>query len=616
MLDNLLINNVASRAFESTDSRLLVNAENFEANFEEEFQRVLERADLQRQEYLKDYTEKREYSKKVAREEEENIRSKTETTKVDSFRGEKESPTSSEDNGLVENSGDKSFRFKAQRKRGTGLAFSMIQVETQLPSGFRSKVSQALLLTGNRESGVNGVSLEDGNTAAGLLRDTLESVDANLGLLTLDPEALPTLQNILLQSGTDPLEVERLLGGLGNTPIAMTDVLKTLEVAINSTVVNSQGNSFEGLIATSDGLNSLGQFLLGLGFSPEVIKSVTSGITPGSILPAATLRSLIGGETANDLAALITEGDLNFLALALQSMGAEESTINGINLLLKGNGGEVSLGGLLDFLANLEKPAVAPAESLVAEEIQTILNYVKAETELVKAPVFNEIVLKLSLLGDRELDRNFFELSPALQALRGGLSGAETFGQNGQNSGSFNQDKREREERRMYAQVTPTSQSSGSLSGAFASSLYDSVGSYTTSETLVRQLREKLVYSVRNGIRRLKMDLDPESLGRLNVELKVKGNVVTANILAESLEAYQALEKEVSNLCASLSEEGLELKLTLSYEGDKNYFRGELNQRETVSSSNPEDLEDMENFAASPSSVGLNSGGNLLDRLV
>jgi hypothetical protein len=65
------------------------------------------------------------------------------------------------------------------------------------------------------------------------------------------------------------------------------------------------------------------------------------------------------------------------------------------------------------------------------------------------------------------------------------------------------------------------------------------------------------------------MDLDPESLGRLDVELKVKGEKLTAHIRAETLEAYEALEKEISSLKESLGQAGLELALTLSFDGQK-----------------------------------------------
>ena len=133
--------------------------------------------------------------------------------------------------------------------------------------------------------------------------------------------------------------------------------------------------------------------------------------------------------------------------------------------------------------------------------------------------------------------------------------------------------------------MDPASAQSGSsspVSGAFAGSLYDEVAGYSSSDSLARQISQKLVYSARRGVRRLKMDLSPESLGRLSVELRVQGNKLAANIQADSAEAYQALESEVMALKDALAQEGIELKLTLSYAGsggsqnsDGGVFQGE-----------------------------------------
>jgi hypothetical protein len=193
----------------------------------------------------------------------------------------------------------------------------------------------------------------------------------------------------------------------------------------------------------------------------------------------------------------------------------------------------------------------------------------------VKAPVFNEIILKLSALGDRQIDRGFYELSPALQALRGGLgsaAGGESSRPFDQGGGESKGDRRGREERRLMASAeaaggTATGQSSQAMSGAFAASLADGGAGRASRETLVRELRDKLVYSARRGVRRLKMSLTPESLGGLDIELRVKGSQVTANIRADTPEAYAALEGEVRTLREELKAEGLELKLTVSYDG-------------------------------------------------
>jgi hypothetical protein len=326
------------------------------------------------------------------------------------------------------------------------------------------------------------------------------------------------------------------------------------------------------LEVTEEALNSLGEFLLGLGLSSETVKAVTSEMEIGAIIQVKTLKEIISSTGALSPQNLMGEGDLNLFTLTLESMGASSTDMGNLSLLLEENKGTVSLGTLLDFLKNLEKPQTQVKLTQVYENIKDLSIKLESAQEAVKAPVLNDILLKLSLLGDRELDKNFFELSPALQALKGGVSGIRADSQGGGDSnnpsGHNSEERKEREERRlMNAQVSDSS-SSKAVSGAFTSSLYDEVASYSSTDTLAKQIKDKLIYSARRGIRRLKMNLSPEELGELSIELKVVGNKLTANIQADSMEAYKALEKEVMALRESLSAEGIELKLTLGYAGD------------------------------------------------
>ncbi|MDR1164903.1 MAG: flagellar hook-length control protein FliK [Deltaproteobacteria bacterium] len=596
MLDSLSVNSVAPEYATSVEASARTVAVNFENGAEDDFQRILDRADSYRQE-----------AARAARARRDEPRPRGES-------GQREDLTLREGGGAAGEEilsygpearagslGEKSsaaFDFKADRARGQGLAYARIQAETLLPGGFRRRVSQELLLSGNMENALSGLYLGDATAAAGVLKDALEGVDGNLALFTLGEGAYPALANILAQSGVDGEKIAGFLspGGVA-AEIKATDLLKFL--ATQESGASLDGQSLGDMTATSEGLNNLGQFLLGLGFSPETIKAVTSGASPGSILPASSLRDLITAAAgAENLSPLITEGDLSFLALALQSMGAGEEAVNGINLLLKGSGGELSLGGLLDFLATLDKPRTANPQEMAAD-IQTVLRELKSQEEIGRPILFNEVIIKLSLLGDREMDRNFYELSPALQALRGGVSALRDGAAGG--NGDFSQgggqrdgeSRREREERRALAGASGALSMASPLSGATGASLYDEVAGYGGGETLARQLKEKLVYGARAGIRRLKMSLNPESLGRLDVELRVKGNKLTANVKAESLEAYNALEKEVAALREALGEEGLELKLTLSFSGEnprREFFAG---GGDGLSGDGPEESADM-----------------------
>ncbi|MDR2613376.1 MAG: flagellar hook-length control protein FliK [Deltaproteobacteria bacterium] len=559
----------------------------FENGADADFERILERAERQRSEMRREWADREEEAVLSRREE----LARAERRKADSAANEAEAEArraaaEAREAEEAELSADPQAQaeaprtFRPARLPARTLAFAKIEAETSLPGGFRARVSGELLLTGNLEKGARGVSF-GGQSPAGLLKGALESLGSNLELFSLKEGGAEALQSVLLASGMDVQQVADVTAQLfgAGQEADLNGVLRALAGGVDASLT-SRG-PLGGLTATSEGLNSLGQFLLGLGLSPETVKAVTSGIEPGSILPAATLRSLIsGGTSAENLSPLLGEGDLNFLALALQSMGAGPEAAEGLGLMLDGKGGAVSVGDLLTFLETLERPAGAPesqpSPAKAAKDIQTVLANLKSDSELVKAPVFNEILLKLSLLGDRQLDRGFYELSPALQALRGGLGQAAGGGsrpfENG--GGDSREERRGREERRVMANATGNAAeaasrgASAASSGAFAAALDSGSVGLASRETLVRELRDKLVYSARRGVRRLRMNLAPESLGGLDVELRVRGSAVTANIRADTLEAYRALEGEVKALRDELAEAGLELKLTLTFAGD------------------------------------------------
>ncbi|MDR2200115.1 MAG: flagellar hook-length control protein FliK [Deltaproteobacteria bacterium] len=608
---------------------------NFEEGAHGDFQRILESAESHRRETAKDLRRHAEDEKAHLRDETRARERRREADKAgedeaDASAAERVEEEDAESRGAKEAddplAGPGFYKFKADRKRGRMLSYATLNAEMNLPGGFKRRLSSSLILTGVPESGKNGLALVDGQSPVSILKDALEALNTSAELGSLDKDALGSISNILLESGVSQEETERLLSGLVGEDgrIQMKDLVKVLSQAQDWLAVNGQTAVTEGLTATGDGLNSLGQFLMGLGLSPETIKAVTSDMEIGAIIQVGTLQEIISEGGLANLNKSISEGDLSFLALALQSMGADRSALGGLDSLLRENKGQVPLSSLLDFLKTLEKPGLQTDAGAVLSDLQNVIRKVESSVEMTKPPVFNEILLKLSLLGDRELDKNFFELSPALQALRGGLSGirGDSASQGDFNSQGGNQgeDRREREERRMIARSAYPGAASGTVAGAFSGSLYEEVAGYSASDSLARQLGQKLVYSSRRGVKFLKMNLAPESLGELAIELKVRGKTVTANIQADSLEAYQALEKEVLALKAELASAGLDLKLTLNYQGEagaEKFFPGGKEGYASLEGGSGEE-EGAPNGEEGESLPGLEEyyGGSLLNTLV
>jgi hypothetical protein len=544
-------------------------SENFEVGYEGDFERVLERSRQNRESLTNELERHRQELRDARKELEDGLRSRREDLKAELKKASQMYQEYQKELREVakEEEAQEAESFGANRVDKRTAMASLVVAGSLLPTPFKKQLGVNLMASGKSENGVNGYLLSGGGRPTAFLKNTLEKLGSLGQSWNLDKEALPELQELFLESGVPPEEAMNLITSLASKELTLDNVLMTVGKADSLAAQGENGEQF--LTATPGGLNNLGQFLASLGLSSEVVKAVTS-MTPGQSFTSFDLKDILTQNGSEEiLAPLLVEGDLNSLVEALKLMGADQNTLGQLSTLLTTSQGQTSLNDLLGLLAFSEQPGPMNSDpKKVASQIQNLLSKTDSNTELVKAPLFNEIILKMTLLGDRQISDDFADLSPALQSLRGGLS-VWREGQSGnfEQGGGGQQQGREREERLM-AQSGLHSQTLGRglEQPLFEASLSQETAGYA-GETLARQISQKLIYSARKGIHRLKMNLDPESLGHLDVELKVKGDKLIAYIKAESLEAYEALEKEMANLKDSLSQAGLELDMTLSYDG-------------------------------------------------
>lgn len=557
-------------------------ADSFEIGAADDFERYLERAEAAKQEVSREARRFDEALSEARKELAEDLKSRRERLDQELKRARRQEDELEEaDKAEADDKADEEAqKFKAVRPGRQATMKAVFIAGSYLPFGFKSQLQTSLLATGKPESALNGWLVGGGGSSAGLLKAALESLGSLGSRFKLDKEGLDDLATIFRDSGLDEEKNAELIAGLASGPMNLDRVLLTVSKAesylaeakalaeLEGTTETAQG----GLTATADGLNSLGQFLASLGISTEMVKAVTSAVGPGESLTSAGLAAILTGEGGDELLApCLADGDLSSLVGALKSMGLDQRGMEGLNVLMGQEG--ANLGDLLGLLAFLETPEPLSANpAKAAADVQRLLTRTSQEGALVKEPLFNEIILKLANLGDRELSDDFAELSPALQALRGGLGtasqGDPIGGHGGGKSGSG--DGRERQERHLAAMglggETAASRAAGD--GLFQSAMAGQTAGGSMGEAIARQLEQKLVYSLRRGVHRLKMSLSPENLGHLNIELKVKDDKLVAYIKADSEEAYSALEGEMGALKDALAAEGLELAMTLSYEGE------------------------------------------------
>ncbi|MDR0548577.1 MAG: flagellar hook-length control protein FliK [Deltaproteobacteria bacterium] len=525
-------------------------------------------------------------------------------------------------------------KFGVKRKKLTVKKYEIFEAQAILPQNVQTQISQALMGGSQVEQGARGWELSGHERPSKILAGLLENVKGQGGLWTLNRDNLPALGRVLLASGADSTKVSATLAKLAQGSLTLDKVAKEVnlvegDLAMAEALGLSGGaetgelsselasfftqNAVKGqtLTVTEAGLGAMGQFFLSLGLSAETVKAATVNLKPGETFSSQSLRTLLAG-LEEPLAPLLNDGETSELFLALKFMGANNDSLTLFSQYVAQTP-TANLDDLLGFLTILEKPGTQTIGSAnLAQDVQSLIAGSTIEAEIAKAPVFNEIILKLASLGDRELAGDFTELSPALQALRGGISGLTNGGES-YGDQSRGQGKDQEKERLAYSEVNSLTLNQGLEGSGFNQSLAAELGGYGARASLAKRLEQKLLYSVRQGVHRLKMDLEPEALGRLDVELKVKDDKLTAHIRAETAEAYAALEKEISSLKASLLESGLDMNLTLSFSGqeekDRHFSRAEKNALKAETNANSE-------LASQNAATSIVGQDRLLDKVI
>lgn len=103
-------------------------------------------------------------------------------------------------------------------------------------------------------------------------------------------------------------------------------------------------------------------------------------------------------------------------------------------------------------------------------------------------------------------------------------------------------------------------------------------------QQLIRQIVDEIRVYVNENISSLEMQLNPESLGKLNIQLVSKNGEVTANIMAQSEAVKEVIESQITMLKETLLEQGIKIEaveVTVANRGfDENFENQERENEE------------------------------------
>jgi len=382
-------------------------------------------------------------------------------------------------------------------------------------------------------------------------RTSLEEFEAqveDLGLplnsLKLNPKDLPKLRRILEDSGVKPERINELMERLAQGPLTMDRVLAVLH--------SEKAAEKSGLILNEEARPLLGRFLQDLGLGSEKVKEILAGLEPGQRLGPEALRQILLTQGRTNLKGMtLAKADLENLNDLLKSLGVEEKHLKGFWAAFKQTNGRMSMEGFLGFLKSLERPERLTREQ--AQHIKVVVQNLILENSLQARVYFDRTSALLQSLGDRRTGGDPPSRNPAIQVLRGGAEAARSVMDG---TGALG---------RSSSNDAETGGGFGSLAdkGGAGSSTSRSVEPglpSRLSESVLRQVTEKMVYLVRNNQHRLRVNLDPPELGRINLNLIVRNNEVRGSIITEKAAVKEALEAQLVQLRENLAQQGLHLE--------------------------------------------------------
>ncbi|MBF0528835.1 MAG: flagellar hook-length control protein FliK [Deltaproteobacteria bacterium] len=383
------------------------------------------------------------------------------------------------------------------------------------------------------------------NSAVNELRKEAKSLGVPLNTVTVRPEDSGRLKKDMEDSGYEPQDVEKVMKELSKGPMTMDKVL--------ALVGKPKTQEKDALTITEESLPYIGQFLTDLGMGAEQVKEVLGTLQPGQKFSAEEFRGMLLQNTDQNLRGVsLANVDAGNLKSMLTSLGVKpEAQAPLWNLLQKTNGG-LSLEGLTSFLKSVEQPSVLNSDAL--ENVRQLVDNLQMANTLKVQPYFDRIVCMLDGMGDKDIDETFLKESPAIQALRSGSTAVNSI-----LNGSGAMGGEDNSSQSNMGQGNWTQSETKLTDGENTSRAAESNVSYRANAAMAKEIAEKMVLSAGNQQNRLRIQLTPKEMGRLDISLVMKNNNVHASIVADNPMAKQALQDHMSQLKQTLADHGLDL---------------------------------------------------------
>lgn len=380
------------------------------------------------------------------------------------------------------------------------------------------------------------------------LEARLEDLGLPLSSLNLNQKDLDRLREVLQESGWDEDKINRVMERLAKGPLTMDRVM-----AILTALAPEQTQAKAGLALNATTLPFLGRFLQDLGLETDQVKEIISNFKPGQKFGAEILRDILLKHGRTNLKGMTLSGvDLENLQEMLVSLGINDKDLENFWGKFKATKGKMSMEGFLAFLKSVDRPRRLTADQV--KNIRQIIQNMTLNNSLRSRLYFDRTVALLQSMGDQEIDSKFISSNPAIQALRGGADSAQAvmrgtgaLGQNSPGSADGGQQALAGLANKAGGEIVSSRPAQTGLPSRL-------------SESVLKQVAEKIVYQAKNNQHQLRINLNPPKLGWINIHLVMKGSGLQASIIAENAMVRDALEGQMTQLRDNLAQQGLNLE--------------------------------------------------------
>ncbi|MBW2061117.1 MAG: flagellar hook-length control protein FliK [Deltaproteobacteria bacterium] len=389
-----------------------------------------------------------------------------------------------------------------------------------------------------------------------------------LDTVSMDPKDLPLLQKILNESGFSPDEIHHIMKSLTQGPLTMERIMAVIGTVRTGPRVN--------LSLPEAALPSFGRFLLELGLNPEQVKNIITELGQGGQFGSEVLRGLLLKHGQTNLKELnLSNVDLSNLKDLLASLGAQPKNLQHLWQQLEASKGRMSMEGFLALFKSLERPEpLGPGQM---DCIRSLVHNLRLKHTFRIRTHFDRIISLLQSMGDDKIDPDSLKHNPALAILRAGTPSARAIMNGTEFPGS------------AAAQNTNNAAASGPeiQPGAIVSRegelwnrpelqvRLETAATTRLSDSVLRQIAEKIIYSSRNNLHRIMIQLEPKELGQLKINMIFKNNQLQAKIVTEHGFVKLALEEQLDQLKKTLEEQGLHVeRFDVSFTRDQQDFAG------------------------------------------